>query len=78
METLLVRLAAASDDVRACREKQQRHVKRSCALTSLNNQSAHLDVDDKQSISGEGSVVIGFDFYFQSKSGIIVPVSLPI
>lgn len=54
--TLLVWLAAASDNVRACREKQQRHVKRSCALTSLNNQSAHLDVDEKQSISGEGAL----------------------
>lgn len=47
------------------------------ALTSLDNQSPHLDVCKKESISGE-SFVIGFDFYLSAKSDVIVSVCLSI
>lgn len=46
------------------------------ALTSLNNQYPHLDVYKKRVNKWRGSFVIGFDFYLQSKSDIIVSVSV--
>lgn len=66
----------ANDERRGRNEKDVWKEAVDSALTSLDNQSPGLDAYKKRVNKWRQSSVIGFDFFFQSKSSIIVPASL--